>query len=101
MTIEHKEARRYLRFPPDPIEVAYLDWRDDRENFTKEVVALIVDVAPKGGCSLIFRHPKDPKLTAGKRCRIQVGDLRPVSAEVVWARELDRDIYRCGFIFLE
>lgn len=101
MNIDHNEARRYLRFPPDPIEVAYIDSNWQRDNFVQEMVALIVDVAPKGGCSLVFNLPKDKEIKNGQRCRIQVGDLRPVLAEVVWQKELDRDIYRCGFIFLE
>ncbi len=101
MTIEHNEARRYLRFPPDPIEVAYIDFDCEGHNFVKEVVALIVDVAPKGGCSLVFNLPKGKQMKDGQRCRIKIGDLRPVVAEVVWQKELDRDIYRCGFLFLE
>ncbi len=101
MPIEHNEARRYLRFPPDPKEVAYIDFNCQRDNFTIKLAALIVDVAPKGGCSLVFTLPSGETIKDNQRCRIKIGDLLPVTAEVVWHKQLDRNIYRCGFIFLE
>ncbi|MCS6959983.1 MAG: hypothetical protein RMK91_08020 [Pseudanabaenaceae cyanobacterium SKYGB_i_bin29] len=100
MTIPHNEARRYLRFPPDPTDVAFLDFTVWRDKFTAELAAVVVDVAPKGGCSLVFRLPKDLQIVEGQRCRIKVGDMTPLIAELVWKKEIDKDIYRCGFMFL-
>ncbi|MFN3362160.1 MAG: hypothetical protein ACK421_12170 [Pseudanabaenaceae cyanobacterium] len=100
MTIPHNEARRYLRFPPDPRDVAFLDFSQKKDKFTEELAAIVVDVAPKGGCSLVFRLPKEMQIAEGQRCRIKVGDMLPLMAELVWKKEIDKDIYRCGFMFL-
>jgi hypothetical protein len=101
MTIQHNEARRYLRFPPDPTEVAYIDTKVGEETFNREIVALILDIAPKGGCSLVFSLRNGEGMKDRQRCRIQIGDMRPLTAELVWQREIDRNVYRCGFLFLE
>ena len=94
----HLEKRRYPRFAPDPLEVAFISLKTEGE-FKPCRVALIADEHPYGGCGLVVRKPFSLKI--GDKCRIQLGKLSPVLSELRWFKELDEDFLRLGFKFLE
>lgn len=96
---EQKNIRRYIRFRPEGNLYAQLDTQADRDAFSFEYVALILDEAPLGGCGLAAH--KEVKLVPGDLCRLKIGQLAPLKAEVVWKRILDEEIVRFGFKFLE
>ncbi|MBF0442297.1 MAG: PilZ domain-containing protein [Oligoflexales bacterium] len=95
--LQHK--RKHIRFKPEPNQFAQIDKKTEGEQFTFEYVALIVDMAPMGGCSLIVT--KQINLDVGHRCRIKLGEMSPLLAEVVWIRDIEKDFFRYGFRFLE
>jgi hypothetical protein len=40
------------------------------------------------------------KLLTGQNCRVQIGDLAPVAAEIRWRTDLDQDVMRLGLMYL-
>jgi hypothetical protein len=91
--------RQYLRFPPEPAEFAQIDKRVDAETFEFQYVALIVEESPLGGCGLAMLDQVG--LDVGDMCRIRLGNLEPLTAEVVWRKPLEGSIIRYGVRFLE
>ncbi len=52
-----------------------------------------------GGCSAVFLNHK--LFVAGKTCEIHVGKLSTLNAEIRWVTELDSDVVKVGFEYLE
>jgi len=96
MTSEH--PRRHLRFKPDPLEYAQVAL-GGAGDFKPDLVALIVEESPVSGCSLIAHVPDS--LDVGDQCRVKIGHLAPVLAEVAWKKPSDSGLTRIGFSFLE
>ena len=94
-----KTRRRHLRFPPEPTEYAQIDKRVGEEPFEFQYVALIVEESPVGGCGLAMLEGAG--LDVGDRCRIRLGGLEPVTAEVIWRKSLEGGIVRYGVRFLD
>ncbi|MBI2571182.1 MAG: hypothetical protein HYV63_29605 [Candidatus Schekmanbacteria bacterium] len=97
--------RRYIRFDPDPLDVAYVELAPKGDDFTPQFAALVFQEA-YGGCGLVV-HRKvaeedlESFLAPGTRCRLAVGNLDPIFAEVAWRETLDKTLYRIGFRYLE
>jgi hypothetical protein len=91
--------RRHLRFRPDPMEFAEIAVHDLGAPFTAEMVALISEEAPMGGCGLVLLET--PLLKVGDICRAKVGRIDPLRAEVVWRKQVEPGIVRIGLKFLE
>jgi hypothetical protein len=92
--------RRLIRFPGDPLDFALIDFGPDDRPFSPQLVALIVEEAPMGGCSLAVSAGGD-NLVEGRGCRVKVGRMEPVRAEIRWVRTLDDRVTRVGLQFLE
>lgn len=91
--------RRHIRFKPDPMDYAQVDTRAPSEGeFKAEMVALIVEEAPMGGVGLVMLD--SGKLAKGGQCRVQVGRMAPLPAEVVWVKNIDEGIVRVGLKYL-
>ena len=99
MTSEPPAARKHLRFKPDPLEYALVSLHPAAASFEPDFVALIVDESPLSGCSLIAHERTD--LSVGDACRVRIGRLAPVQAEVSWTRPAEPGLMRIGFAFLE
>ncbi|MGD2081381.1 MAG: hypothetical protein PVF91_00320 [Chromatiales bacterium] len=99
MTSDTRAARKHLRFKPDPLEYAQVSLGPGADTFEPDFVALIVDESPVSGCSLIA-HQRDD-LNLGDVCRVKIGRLAPVQAEVSWMRPEETGLMRIGFAFLE
>jgi hypothetical protein len=67
--------------------------------FTPDQVALISEEAPMGGCGLVLLET--PLLQVGDLCRVKVGRIDPLRAEVVWRKAVEPGIIRLGMKFLE
>ena len=91
--------RKHIRFKPDPLTYALIDSRGPRADFLPDTIALVADEAPMGGCGLIMTDGDHLQLHAV--CRIKLGELAPLNAEVVWRKVVDPSIVRIGFSFLE
>lgn len=92
-------TRRHMRFRPDPMEFAQIAARNLASPFTPEIVALISEEAPMGGCGLVLMET--PLLKVGDLCRVKVGRIDPLRAEVVWRKAVEPGIVRIGLKFLE
>jgi hypothetical protein len=91
--------RRHLRFRPDPMEYAQIAIQNLGTPFTPEMLALISEEAPMGGCGLVLLET--PLLKVGDICRVKVGRIDPLRAEVVWRKAVEPGIIRLGMKFLE
>ncbi len=67
--------------------------------FAPEMVALISEEAPMGGCGLVMFET--PLLKVGDVCRAKVGRIDPLRAEVVWRRVAGEGLIRIGLKYLE
>ena len=91
--------RRHLRFRPDPMEYAQVSIQSLRDPFTPELVALVSEEAPMGGCGLVLIET--PLLKVGDICRVKVGRIDPLRAQVMWRQVVEPGIIRLGLKFLE
>jgi hypothetical protein len=99
-----KNKRKHVRFKPGPLDIAHVQFRSkDSKYFSPEFkpdcVAFIDDLAPLGGAGLILHNR--PELKKGTICRIQLGPLAPLLAEIVYLRVLKDEIMCVGCHFLE
>ena len=90
--------RKNVRFKTDPSQAAQIDLTLDPSNFRCDVAALIYNESYRGCCLIAIKHEK---LKIGTRCRIQLGPLAPIGAELKWTEEIDPEIIRMGFYFYE
>lgn len=91
--------RKYIRFEPDPLDYALIDFKLNFGEFRPEIIALIVDEAPLGGCGLVIKKIDDLKIQ--QACVIKVGRMAPIAAEVAWFKKLEDDLMRIGIKYLE
>jgi hypothetical protein len=93
-------SRRYIRFKPDTSTYAAIDTRSNGPNqpFVPEIMGLIYEESSHG-CGMILIGVD--KLSSGDVCRIQIGSRTPIDAEVRWTKEIDPDVIRIGFLYLE
>ncbi len=95
----YTKRRRSIRFKPDPEnQIAKIDIQNLEGKFQPTVTALVIDEAYKG-CGLIFQDQKGFEI--GEVCRLQVGQIGPLQAEVRWKQKLYDNLIKVGFRFLE
>jgi hypothetical protein len=90
-------TRRYIRLKPDTSTYAGIDTRTEDQSFIPEFMGLVFEESSHG-CGMIFIGTE--KLRVGDICRIQIGTREPVEAELRWRKEIDRDVIRTGFLYL-
>ena len=91
--------RKHVRFQPDAMDYAQIAIQSLAEPFKPEVVALIYDEAPLGGCALIVLD--NPLLTMGTECLVKVGRMDPVRSKIVWKKEIEPNLIRLGIEYME
>jgi hypothetical protein len=92
--------RKRIRFRPDALDYAQIECNGDcSKPFAPESVGIIVDEEPMGGCCVIVLD--NGKLHLDDFCRVKVGRLDPLRAQIVWRKELEAGILRVGLEFLE
>ena len=66
------------------------------------MLGLIVDLS-HAGCSTVFLRSKKiyDKLIPDVECLVQAGSLHPMRAVIRWRNNLDEDLFKVGFQFLE
>lgn len=93
------QKRKYLRYPPNPLEVGLVDSNPNRPTFQPDYVGIILEESAMGGCCLCIREPD--LLKVGTKCRVKIGDLQPFLSQVRWARSQEMGLIIMGFHFLE
>ena len=90
--------RKHTRFKPEVNCLTKICLNLDRKNFTENIIGLAISES-YGGCAVAVR--KCSLFSMGMRCLIVVGELGPIKAEVVWIEEVDLDLIKVGFKYLE
>lgn len=91
--------RKHFRYPPNPLEVAYVDPEPGDSEFSPKYTGLIIEESAIGGCCLAILNPEE--LYIGKHCRIKLGDLPILQSEVRWEKNQEMGLILIGFKFLE
>jgi|GEM_PF-881127 len=98
-SLDSLQRRKSVRFPPDPLDYAVLDWSDSKDKqFQPGTVGLLVNES-YSGCAVIIVSESKPQ--DGAKLRIKVGAIGPLGAEIVWIKNLDDTIYKLGIHFIE
>ena len=94
--------RKHTRFKPDEGTMAWLEWADNTGQFSSRAggraPALVVSES-HGGCGLVVYALG--KVEIGTMCKVQVGSLPLIKAELRWVKEVDHEIRRIGLKYLE
>lgn len=98
------EKRRHMRFPPDKVEVAYIEFTDqdrDSATFQANAAGLVMEEA-YGGCGLVVLSTLAPAdVQEGAPCQVRVGRIGPIRAEIRWVKALDDDVAKVGLEYLD
>ena len=89
---------RSIRFQPDPLDHAQIDFNFEGKDFTPTAVALIMNESYTG-CSLIVKT--NEPVTANHKIKVKVGRIGILSAKVVWVKKLEDSLFQIGVQFLE
>ncbi|MFK7871727.1 MAG: PilZ domain-containing protein [Oligoflexales bacterium] len=104
--LKFKNRRSHLRFDPGPNSIAAIDLsvepeqhdHDGEKSFSPDFVGLPLSESYKG-CSLVIRAHEE--ITKGKEVRVKIGELSPMTAQIVWVRTLTESVSEIGLHFLE
>ena len=92
-------AIQHLRFKPDPMDQAFVEFRvADTAQFQPQCCALIINESFSG--SALVLQSQDTILPE-KEIRVKIGKLEPMRAQIVWVKILEKDLYKIGVQFLE
>ncbi len=98
MSTPVSNKRSATRLPPELGTLARIDvepWRGE-DAFLPSIIALVPETSITGvGLVLISTEYLQP----GNLCVVQIGDERPVRAEVRWRRSLDAHTIRIGLLY--
>ena len=111
MTDTSGERRRYIRFSPDSDGsnlqekgdefLAHIDLNLEGE-FKPTLVGYLVQKSHAGCCLVMVRSDESSnKLERDLQCLVKAGPLHPLRAVVRWRRDLDEELLKAGFQFLE
>lgn len=89
---------RSVRFQPDPLDSALIDFQPDRNPFQPTSVALILNESYTG-CALVTK--KVVGLKENQWIRVQVGRLAVMDARIVWIKDIDETLAKIGVEFME
>ncbi len=107
------ERRRHLRFSPEPEvlddllkrgqeALGHVDPGSGENGFKPTLLGLLIDESHAGCCLVIAKTAKDnEKLQPGRTCVLKAGPLHPMKAQVRWRTDLDDQVFKIGFHFLE
>ena len=94
----NNNRRKNTRFIPDPNTIVEIDVDVNGDNFSPSIKGIVTSES-YGGCAIAVQsgvNIKDQQII-----NVKVGDLAPMSAKIVWVKELDSDINKFGLKFLE
>lgn len=89
---------RSIRFQPDPLDHALIDFNFEGKDFSPSAVALIRNESYTG-CSLVINT--NLKVTPGQKIKVSVGRIGVLPCKIVWGKELEPSLLQIGVQFLE
>jgi hypothetical protein len=90
--------RNSIRYVPEQNTMAWVDHAMESADFKPLVAALIFSESFRG-CGLVMIDTKKVRLDVGSICRVKIGDLTPLEAEVRWREQLQPDVVKLGILF--
>ncbi|WP_413586997.1 hypothetical protein [Bdellovibrio sp. HCB274] len=91
-------TNRHIRFQPDPLDHALIDFNFEGKDFSPSAVAIIHDES-HSGCSLILCTTQ--KLVPGQKIKVSVGRIGVLPCKIAWGKELEPSVIKIGIQFLE
>lgn len=88
---------RSIRFQPDPLDHALIDFHDET-GFAATAVALILNESFTG-CALLIKTLES--LNKDQIIKVKVGRLTPMRAKVIWVKSVDDNVVKAGIQFLD
>lgn len=92
-----KIKRAHVRFTPKDPSLAKIDTRTAAISFKVQLYGLVLTEA-FGGCSLVIRRTEELQLNG--LCKIDVNEVGPLLARVVWRKDVDEELIKIGIKFL-
>lgn len=91
-------VRSKMRFPAEVGEIAMIDRDCESEDSGELIPALIINES-YNGCALILKSKDAPEM--GSKCLITLGRNTPYLAETVWVVNVEEEVTKAGFQFLD
>ncbi len=85
--------RKYIRFNADPNTFVAVKIGE------KDPIGGLAITESRGGCSAVFLATNEFK--ENNMCYIKVGDMAPAKAEIRWTMNVDKDLVKVGFEFVD
>lgn len=92
------KQRKNIRFRPDASVIAQIDFGGATAEFKPTASALVFSEAYTG-CGLVVLTADLSNLES--TIRVKIGDLAPLTGEIVWVRELDSEVCKVGVRYLQ
>ncbi len=92
------KLRKHIRFKPDEGSNVQIDFASQNQPFKPSLTGLLFSEA-YGGCGFVCLP--DESLQIGRFCRVQVGRIGPLEAEIVWISKIDSDVFKVGLKYRE
>ncbi|HAZ12854.1 MAG: hypothetical protein A2X86_21825 [Bdellovibrionales bacterium GWA2_49_15] len=92
------KKRKQVRFKPDPNVLAAIDLSPQNKKFAPTLRGLVFSES-YGGCGVVMLL--SPHLMVGDVCKIEIGVLAPMKAQVMWRTQLDDQVMKLGLQLLE
>lgn len=92
--------RRHIRFQPDQSCIVKIDINagPHSSSFSPQLCGFAISEA-YGGCGVAV--PATDQLKKGQTCRVQIGEIGPLSSKIAWIKSVDEEITKVGIEFLE
>ncbi|MBI2522007.1 MAG: hypothetical protein HYV97_16440 [Bdellovibrio sp.] len=92
------KKRSQVRFRPDPNVLAAIDLNPENKKFSPTLRGLVFSES-YSGCGLVMLL--SPHMMVGDICKIEIGVLAPLKAQVMWRTQLDDQVMKLGLKLLE
>lgn len=93
---EEMVNRKGLRFPAETGTLIHIDLHPEVPDFNPGIVGLVIDEAAKGCGAIILTHRQ---IAEGDFCKVKVGRLAPIKAEIKWIKQLDAQVMKIGLLY--
>lgn len=97
ITTNDKVKRAPIRYKPDPMTIAHIDFENAKE-FKPSCVGIVINES-YSGCSVVIST--DIEIKRGDKVKIKIGELSAMKANVAWVKELEENIYKLGIQLLD
>ncbi len=91
-----QKPRARTRFQPESDTQATVTFKKSPNSPLDSYSALVVNESYTGCCLMILR-PR--QIEVGDFCRVKLGQLSEMPAQVVWIANLDADVVKIGILF--